>query len=155
MTDPGIVSRAPELARFIAQSPLADPSATDLSNRARGTLLGLAVGNLLGLPVEGDRYDWIAGAYPEGLTEIDPGEADRAMDDDLAQAIDLGDALLAGGDYARDFADQLVVWARENGRGIGITTSDVIRETGHRQTPARTGAHHLRASATGSPPTAA
>ena len=50
------------------------------------------------------------------------------MDDDLAQAVDLGEALLAGGDYAQDFADRLVRWARENGRGIGITTGDVIYE---------------------------
>ena len=83
---------------------------------------------MLGLPVEGDRYDRIASEFPEGLAEIDPREADRPMDDDLAQAVDLGDALLACGDYARDFANRLVVWARENGRGIGITTSDVIRE---------------------------
>ncbi len=128
MNDPGIVTRAPELARFIAQATPGDPSTSDLSNRARGVLLGLAVGNLLGLPVEGDRHDWIAESYPDGLTEIDPREANRPMDDDLAQAVDLGEALLAGGDYAHDLADRLVVWAREDGRGIGITTSDVIRE---------------------------
>ena len=126
MTDPGIVTQAPTVGRFITRTVSADPSQADLTDRARGVLLGLAVGNLLGLPVEGDRYDWIAADYPDGLTEIDPREANRPMDDDLAQAVDLGEALLAGGDYARDFADRLVVWARENGRGIGITTREVI-----------------------------
>ncbi len=128
MTDPGIVTQAPAVSRFIARTASAGPSASDLSDRARGVLLGLAVGNLLGLPVESQWYDDIAADYPEGLTEIDPREARRPMDDDLAQAVDLGLALLSGGDYVRDFADRLVVWARENGRGIGYTTAEVIRE---------------------------
>ena len=68
MTDPGIVLQAPDVARFIARSAAGDPSDTALSDRARGVLLGLAVGNLLGLPVEGDRHDWIAASYPDGLT---------------------------------------------------------------------------------------
>ena len=128
MTDPEIILQAPEIARFIAGTVSGDLSASSLSDRARGVLLGLAVGNLLGLPVEGDRHDWIAESYPDGLTEIDPREANRPMDDDLAQAVELGESLLADDDVARDFADRLVIWARDNGRGIGITTSDVIRE---------------------------
>ena len=128
MTDHCIISHAPETARFIAAAAAVQQVDEAMVDRARGVLLGLAVGNLLGLPVEGDRHDWIADAYPAGLTEIDHREANRPMDDDLAQAVDLGDALLSGGDYVQDFADRLVVWARENGRGIGITTSEVIRE---------------------------
>ena len=123
-----IASLAPETSRWIASVTAVRPVREAIADRTRGTLLGLAVGNLLGLPVEGGRYDGIADAYPDGLTEIDPREAGRPMDDDLAQAVDLGDALLAGGDYSREFAQRLVVWARENGRGIGITTRDVIRE---------------------------
>ena len=46
-------------------------------DRARGVLLGLAAGNLLGLPVEGDWYGDIAVWHPNGLTEIDPREAGR------------------------------------------------------------------------------
>ena len=125
-----IVSQAPETARLLAYSSPNQTAHADQSNRARGALLGLAVGNLLGLPTEGAPYDHIAASYPDGLTEIDPREARRPMDDDLAQAVDLGEALLTGDDYARDFASRLVVWARENGRGIGITTSEVIRELG-------------------------
>ena len=33
------------------------------------------------------------------------------MDDDLAQAVDLGEALLEGGDYVGEFAKRLVVWS--------------------------------------------
>ncbi|MCE2499820.1 MAG: ADP-ribosylglycohydrolase family protein [Dehalococcoidia bacterium] len=107
--------------------------AADRRGRGRGVLLGLAAGNLLGLPVEGAWHHDIAATYPDGLTEIDPREANLPMDDDLAQAVDLGEALLGGGDYVREFADRLIAWARGNGRGMGITTGEVIRqlEIGH------------------------
>ena len=105
-----------------------------MSDRGRGVMLGLAAGNLLGLPVEGWWYGDIEREYPDGVLDIDPREAYRLMDDDLAQAVELGEALLEGGDYVGEFAKRLVVWARENGRGIGITTSRVISELegGHR-----------------------
>ena len=127
MTDPEIVTQAPQLARLLADTANAHP--TDArTDRARGALLGLAAGNLLGLPVEGMWYYRIDQYYPDGLRDIDPREVNRPMDDDLAQAVDLGEALLAGGDYARDFAERLIVWARENGRGMGYTTAEVIDE---------------------------
>lgn len=128
MTDPGIVLQAPEVARYIARTSSSEPLASQLSDRARGVLLGLAVGNLLGLPVESEWHHYIARRYPGGLTDIDPREAHRPMDDDLAQAVDLAEALLAGGNYVRNFADRLIIWERENGRGIGYTTCEVIRE---------------------------
>ncbi len=95
MTDSEIVLQAPAVARFIAETVPADPSASNLSDRASGVLLGLAAGNLLGLPVESDRHDWITESFPDGLTEIDFREANRLADDDLAQAVDLGESLLA------------------------------------------------------------
>lgn len=126
MPDPDIVTNAPRLAGLLRRSyePPADPLA--LRDRCRGVMLGLAVGNLLGLPVEGDSRQAIARTFPNGITEIDPDEQLRPMDDDLAQAVDLGEALLAGGDYVSEFARRLVIWRRENGRGIGNTTSAVI-----------------------------
>ena len=121
-----VVVSALRLTGLLSGAATAEPAFA--RNRSRGVLLGLAAGNLLGLPVEGDRYQDIAARYPEGISEIDPREATRPMDDDLAQAVDLGEALLAGGDYVRDFADRLIVWAQENGRGMGITTGEVIYE---------------------------
>ena len=55
------------------------------------------------------------------------------MDDDLAQAAELAEALLHNGDHVQDFTDRLVRWRQENGRGIGATTDAVIRllEQGH------------------------
>ena len=121
--DPNIITHAPNLAALL---PAGDNFPPDLPDKARGALLGLACGNLLGLPVEGWSRAAIAQHYPGGVTGIDPEERYRPMDDDLAQAVDLGAALLAGGDYIADFARRLVRWRAENGRGIGYTTDAVI-----------------------------
>ncbi len=85
--------------------------------------------------MEGDSYRSIERRYPQGVLDIDPLEAHRPMDDDLAQAVDLGEALLDGGLYVNEFAERLVVWARENGRGMGILTSQAIRELGAGHAP--------------------
>ena len=95
-------------------------------DRAKGTILGLAAGNLLGLPVEGWSAAQISQSFSNGVTQIDPLERVRPMDDDLAQAVDLAEALVAGENLVLDFCSRLVRWRRENGRGIGITTSAVI-----------------------------
>ena len=95
-------------------------------DRARGLILGLAVGNLLGLPVEGWSQEEISRHRPGGRRDIDPRERHRAMDDDLAQAVDLAEALVSDVDPLDDFALRLIRWRRENGRGIGIMTSTVI-----------------------------
>ena len=73
-------------------------------SRPAARCLDLAVGNLLGLPVEGWNFREIDRSYYEGVADIDPQEAVRPMDDDLAQAVELGEALLEGGDYIGGFA---------------------------------------------------
>ena len=99
---------------------------------ARGVMLGLAVGNLLGLPVEGCSRDIINGRFPGGVREINPEERRWPMDDDLAQGVDLGESLLEDGgsgpnpDWVEEFTRRLVRWRHDNGRGIGNTTSAVI-----------------------------
>ncbi len=118
----GIVRRAPNLAELMGSLP---PQPID-QDRARGILLGLAVGNLLGLPVEGASRSTIERAYPDGLRDIDPRERDRPMDDDLAQAVDLAEALAHDPDPSSGLAQRLVKWRSNNGRGIGIMTSTVI-----------------------------
>ena len=70
-TDPNIVRRAPNVAVLVGG---AVTSQHGLSDRARGVMLGLAVGNLLGLPMEGDSYRHIQRAYPNGVRDIDPGK---------------------------------------------------------------------------------
>lgn len=120
--DPGIVGEAPHLAQLIASVP---PGPID-ANRARGVLLGLAVGNLLGLPIEGASQAAIQRAFPDGVREIDSREVNRPMDDDLAQAVDLAEALTNDADPIDGFAARLIKWRRDNGRGIGIMTATVI-----------------------------
>ena len=124
-TDPNIISCAPNIAALLGG---AAPPDDWLADKARGVMLGLAVGNLLGIPMESDSYRRIERAYPKGVMDIDPKEAHSPMDDDLAQAVELGEALVDGGDYVSAFAERLVTWRQENGRGIGITTSAVIDE---------------------------
>ena len=131
MNDPKVIVRAPNVSDLLGSALGCDEG---LSDRARGVMLGLAAGNLLGLPVEGWGYGEIDREYPNGVVDVDPREVCCPMDDDLAQAVELSEALLKGGDYVGEFGERLVDWARENGRGIGITTSRVISalEAGHR-----------------------
>ena len=104
----------------------------DSRDWARGVILGLAVGNLLGLPLEGQSRNTLMRQFPDGIPEINPEEKHHPMDDDLAQAVDLGESLLEkdgrglNEDWVEEFTSRLVKWRRENGRGIGITTSAVI-----------------------------
>ena len=130
LNDPNVISQAPTVSALVRCAGDEEM----LSDRARGTMLGLAVGNLLGLPMEGWSSAAIENRYPDGVTYIDPREAHSQMDDDLAQAVDLGEALLEGGDYVDEFAKRIVVWRRENARGMGIMTNRVIGvlEAGHR-----------------------
>ncbi len=128
MPDPNIITRAPNLAKLLSESANATVDRERLRDRSRGALLGLAVGNLLGLPVEGASHREIDRWHPDGVVDIDPQEACRPMDDDLAQAVDLGEALASGGDYVSEFVRRLIVWRCENGRGCGFTTSRVIEE---------------------------
>ncbi len=130
MNDPNAVTRAPNVSALLGRVA---GSEERLPDRARGVMLGLAAGNLLGLPMEGWSYREIERSYPDGIREISPREAYMPMDDDLAQAVELVEALLEGGDYVGKFAKRLVAWRRENGRGIGMTTDRVISalEAGH------------------------
>ena len=125
MNGPNIVTRASHVSSLFDSVPCAAEQPSDLT---RGAMLGLAVGNLLGLSVEGWRYQEIDKKCPQGVTDIDPWEAGRPMDDDLAQAVDLGEALVEGGNYISAFADRLVTWSHENGRGMGNLTRTVIDE---------------------------
>ena len=132
--DRQFIGHAPNLLELFNSENADFPD--DPQDRARGVLLGLAAGNLLGLPIEGLSRGAIRGRFPGGVTEIDPGERHMPMDDDLAQAVDLGEALLdcldcndgpTNADWVENFSARLVRWRRENGRGIGITTSAVIK----------------------------
>src|SRR2546422_1006317 len=100
---------------------------TPLRDRYRGTLLGLAVGNTLGLPVESWPSREIRRRYPKGIREIDPLELELPWDDDLAQAVILAEAILQHDTLRNDdLAARLMDWFQSNGRGMGSQTRAVI-----------------------------
>ena len=110
MTSPFQIDEAPNIIRLLS-NPAGMANVNE--DQAKGTILGLAVGNLLGLPVEGWSAVHISQSFPNGVTQIDPLERVRPMDDDLAQAVDLAEALAAGVNFVPDFCSRLVRWRRE------------------------------------------
>ena len=102
-----------------------DNGASVPPDRARGMMVGLAVGNLFGIVHEGWSRQSIAHRYPDGIREITakPGYPD---DDDIAQAIALAEAAAEGpldlDDVGRRFWD----WAEINGAGMGGLTGRVL-----------------------------
>jgi ADP-ribosyl-[dinitrogen reductase] hydrolase len=98
-----------------------------LRDRYRGTLLGVAVGNALGLGHEGSSRASLRRHFPEGVSEVDPRERNSQWDDDLAQTVVLGEALLAADELdPDDVGARLLRWARENGRGMGVLIGEVV-----------------------------
>ncbi len=112
------------LLRFLESA--VQPLAPDIEReRCHGALLGLAVGNALGGPLEGWTAQSIRAFASEGIRDISPDEALRPWDDDVAQAIELARCLLEGFD-ADAFLQRLVRWADEGGRGMGRQTQAVL-----------------------------
>lgn len=100
---------------------------TDLLLGYRGTLLGVAAGNALGLPAEGMSRRAVAARFPGGLAAVSEAECSAPWDDDLAQTVVLAEALLEDPDLdLEDLARRLLHWARENGRGMGGLTARVL-----------------------------
>ena len=122
------VGRTPNLARYLVEAMATGSEARQTMDRARGVMLGVVVGNLLGLPIEGRSRSRIQERYPQGVTEIRPSEMAKPMDDDPAQSVELAEALLEGGDLVERFATRLVAWSLLNGRGMGRTTRQSINQ---------------------------
>jgi ADP-ribosyl-[dinitrogen reductase] hydrolase len=120
-------TRSQALVRQATEAAETDAGAPALRESYRGVLIGAAVGNALGLPVEGWSRAELLRHYPNGVREIDPGERTAPWDDDVAQTVFLADCLIERGRFdADDFASRLVAWARAGGRGIGVLTADVV-----------------------------
>jgi ADP-ribosylglycohydrolase len=95
-----------------------DESAT--RDRARGALLGLAIGDALGMPTQDLPYDLVRSRYGV-LTGFEPGPPDNEISrgmaagrvtDDTDQAVIVGRLLVAGQGRLdpRDLADELLAW---------------------------------------------
>jgi ADP-ribosyl-[dinitrogen reductase] hydrolase len=111
----------------VTTNQLSTPALVALRDRYRGTLLGLAAGNSLGLPVESWSGAEIRRRYPRGIREIDPLELKLPWDDDLAQAVILAEAILEHDTLRNDdLATRLTAWFESNGRGMGSQTRAVL-----------------------------
>ena len=123
-----VVGATPNLTRFLTEAGGGSPDMEQVRDRARGVMLGIAVGNLLGLPLESRTRQQIRELYPNGVTDIRAEEMARPMDDDLAQAVELAEALLESGTLTERFSSRLVNWRRVNGRGMGRQTRQSIAQ---------------------------
>ena len=97
--------------------------------RARGALLGLVVGNQLGVPTE--RLGTAAAirqAFPQGVRDLQPPPKGSPFDDDAAMTLLLAESLAERGDLdAADVAGRWVKWMKADGRGMGLTTQRALR----------------------------
>jgi ADP-ribosylglycohydrolase len=97
-------------------------------DRYRGVLLGVAVGNALGIRAEGWSAEEIRRLLGR-ITEISPIERTAPWDDDVAQAVILAEAILEHGRLdIHDLGRRLLEWFGETPRGIGLLTAQVMRE---------------------------
>ena len=114
----------------------------ELHDRCHGAMVGLAVGNLLGLACEGWEQREIRRRWPDGIREIEaePGYPD---DDDLAQAVVLAEACVGAGALdVEDLARRFWTWGEESGLGIGNATHAALTRYGG-SPPRRYMHHHL------------
>ena len=100
-----------------------------LVTRARGALLGLVVGNQLGVPTETlGTASAIREAFPHGVRDLAAPPKGSPFDDDAAMALLLAASLAEQGDFdANDVAERWVKWMKLDGRGIGLTTQRALR----------------------------
>ena len=102
----------------------------ELHDRCRGALVGLAAGNLLGIPCEGWEREEIRRRWPDGMREIE-AEAGYPDDDDLAQAVILAEACVGAAALdVDDLARRFWSWAEESGFGIGNATCEALTRYG-------------------------
>ena len=94
-------------------------------DRARGLMVGIAAGNLLGITVEGRTKDDVRHRFPDGMRDIiaRPGYPD---DDDLAQSLIIAEAAEEGPLDVEDLGHRFWEWGEINGLGMGNLTSPVL-----------------------------
>ncbi len=111
-------------------------SQTALESRALGCMVGLAVGNVLGLAVESRSRSEVRSRLGASgpFKRLPMEERDRVWDDDLAMAMALSQCLVAlplGATRLDTSAIQsaYLAWLRTGSRGIGTLTQEVLIKT--------------------------
>lgn len=103
-----------------------------LESRINGCLWGLAAGNVVGLSTESqsrEQAQRVVGASGD-LLRLPTEEMERAWDDDLAMAMELAMWLCGGAQDPVVLLTAYRRWFRENGRGVGRLTSEVLQRSG-------------------------
>ena len=121
----------------------------ELQDRCHGLMVGLAVGNLLGILCEGWKREEIRLGWPDGVRDIEAGTG-YPDDDDLAQAVLLA-AACHGAEAldVDDLARRFWVWGEENGLGMGHATRATLARYGG-SPPRRYGSRNLSVRRRGS-----
>lgn len=103
----------------------------DLAERARGMMVGIAVGNLFGLHWEGRWQELREEQARRGPVREIYAREGFPDDDDLAQAILLAEACLESGHLdTADLAQRFWIWGETNGVGMGGLTRAVLERYG-------------------------
>jgi ADP-ribosyl-[dinitrogen reductase] hydrolase len=105
------------------------PQQAVLADRARGVMLGLAVGDALGAALEWSHPDQITARYGGPLRDMVASRiwAMGEWTDDTAMAISLAESLAEQGGYDEDdVLARYLVWARSSPKDIGATVSHAL-----------------------------
>ncbi|MFN3346425.1 MAG: ADP-ribosylglycohydrolase family protein [Candidatus Bipolaricaulaceae bacterium] len=102
--------------------------AKDELKRFQGCLIGLAVGDALGMPVEGWSKTEITRTYGTLREMVDGPRPAGNVTDDTLQTLFLAESIVELGEFNPDHAAQkLLLWYRTDPFGIGIHTARVMR----------------------------
>jgi ADP-ribosylglycohydrolase len=102
------------------------PQHADVAERARGVMLGLAVGDALGAALEWDHPEQIQARYGGPLRDLVASRtwALGEWTDDTAMAVLLAESLAERGGYDEDdVLARYLMWARSSPKDIGATVS--------------------------------
>jgi ADP-ribosyl-[dinitrogen reductase] hydrolase len=102
------------------------PEHADVAERARGVMLGLAVGDALGAALEWDHPEQIQARYGGPLRDMVASRtwALGEWTDDTAMAVLLAESLAERGGYDEDdVLARYMMWARSSPKDIGATVS--------------------------------
>lgn len=114
-------------------------------DRVSGCLVGLAVGDALGAPLEFMERREVRGKYPNGLREMVASTVWEAGEytDDTQMALLLADSLLARRQLdARDIAQRFHEW-HKSAKDVGIMTRAVLNSHGFQEFPEKAAANYF------------
>lgn len=98
-----------------------------MRDKYRGCLVGLAIADALGVPVEGFSQKEIAGKYGQVTDYVDSQYGIGAWTDDTSMTLAIAESYLQFGECRiDDIAQRFIHWSKVDGRGIGITIRKVL-----------------------------